>query len=324
MHVPESKFEIDLEPTVDSLRYAEASPNHLLDLYLPEDMSHQPPLVVAIHGGRFSLGNRRWELLNVPQLLEAGYPIASVEYRLVAEARFPAAVQDCKAAVRWLRTHASEFGYDPRRLVAWGRSAGGHLAAMLGATGGAVTALDDAALADTSISAQVQAVVDWYGPSDFALMDAHFASHQAAGCHAPIVLSDSPDSPITAYLGASPAASPDLARESNPITYLTRRDPVPPFFLATGDADCKVPFQQSLVLAEALRAVDADVELRVLPGIGHGAVEFEEQLTPVVLDWLAQRGLAAHEQRLLGPPDARAASGPDAPGSHVSGAEQRS
>lgn len=294
MDVIESKFEIDLEPSVDSLRYAQASPNQLLDLYLPDDMSHRPPLVVAIHGGRFSLGNRRWELLHVPQLLRAGYAIASVEYRLVAEARFPAAVQDCKAAVRWLRAHANEFGYDPQRLVAWGRSAGGHLAAMVGATGGTATAFDDASLADTSISPQVQAVVDWYGPSDFSLMDAHFAGHQTAGCHAPIVVSDSPDSPIAAYLGAPPVAAPDLARESSPITYLSSRTALPPFFLATGDADCKVPFQQSLVLAEALEAVGADVELRVLPGIGHGAVEFEEQLTPVVLDWLAHRGLAAY------------------------------
>lgn len=290
----ESKFEIDLEPTVESLRYAEVSPNHLLDLYLPDDMSHRPPLVVGIHGGRFSLGNRRWELLHVPQLLEAGYAIASVEYRLVAEARFPAAVQDCKAAVRWLRSHANDFGYDPQRLVAWGRSAGGHLAAMVGATGGAATSFDDAALADTSISAQVQAVVDWYGPSDFSLMDSHFASHQAAGCHAPAVLSDSPDSPIAAYLGASPAAAPHLARASSPITYIRESSAVPPFFLATGDADCKVPYQQSLILAEALEAVGADVELRCLPGIGHGAVEFEEQLTPAVLDWLAHRGMAAH------------------------------
>jgi acetyl esterase/lipase len=302
MDVMESKFEIDLEPTVDSLRYAQASPNHLVDLYLPDDMSHQPPLVVGIHGGRFSLGNRRWELLHVPQLLREGYAIASVEYRLVAEARFPAAVQDCKAAVRWLRAHASEFGFDPLRLVAWGRSAGGHLAAMVGTTGGIATRFDDAGLADPTISAQVQAVVDWYGPSEFSLMDSHFASHQAAGCHAPVVLSDSPDSPIAAYLGASPAAAPHLARESSPITYLSTGTEVPPFFLATGDADCKVPFQQSLVLADALEAVGADVELRVLPGIGHGAVEFEEQLTPVVLDWLAHRGLAARQPAGPQPP----------------------
>lgn len=293
MHIPESKFEIDLEPTVDSLRYAEASPSHLLDLYLPAEMNHQPPLVVAIHGGRFSRGNRRWELAHIPRLLEVGYAIASVEYRLVAEARFPAAVEDCKAAVRWLRAHASHFGYDPERLVAWGRSAGGYLAAMLGITGAAGTAFDNAELADTSISAQVQAVIDWYGPSDFSLMDSHFAGHQAVGCHAPIVFSDSPGSPVAAYLGASPAAAPDLARESSPITHVSALDPPPPFFLATGDADCKVPFQQSLVLAEALRAANADVDLHVLPRVGHGAAEFEEQLTPVVLDWLARRGLAA-------------------------------
>jgi acetyl esterase/lipase len=288
----ESKFEISLEPTAEGRRYAAASANQLVDLYLPADMSHQPPLIVAIHGGRFSLGNRRSELLHVPALLAAGWAVASVEYRLSHEAKFPAAVQDCKAAVRWLRASAAEFGYDPERVIAWGRSAGGHLAAMLGATGAMRTRFDDDSLADTSISAEVQAVVDWYGPSDFSLMDSHFAAQPPANCPEPPWQNNAADSPTSVYLGAALPTIPHVVQESNPVTHVRTADTLPPFFLAAGDADCKVPYQQTLVLAEALEAVGADVELRVLPGIGHGAIEFEEQITPLVLDWLEKRHLA--------------------------------
>lgn len=288
----ESKFEISLEPTVKDRRYATVSPNQLVDLYLPDDMSHRPPLVVAIHGGRFSLGNRRWELLHVPDLLAAGWAIASVEYRLSHGATFPAAVQDCKAAVRWLRANAEEFGYHRQRFIAWGRSAGGHLAAMVGATGAMRTRFDDDSLADTTISAEVQAVVDWYGPSDFSLMDSHYAARRPANCPEAPTRNNAADSPTSVYLGAALPTVPHLVQESNPITYVRTANSIPPFFLATGDADCKVPYQQTLVLAEALESVGADVELRVLPGIGHGAIEFEEQITPIVLDWLRARNLA--------------------------------
>lgn len=293
MEQMESKFEIDLEPTHEGLAYSTHSATQVLDLYLPADMASRPPLIVATHGGRFSLGNRRWELLHVPALLEAGWAIASVEYRLAQEAAFPAAVQDCKSAVRWLRGNADTFGYDPDRFIAWGRSAGGTLAALLGVTGPLSTRFDEDPATAASPSAAVQAVVDWYGLSDFTQASSHFREQHLATGNAPLVDFEAPDSPVSVWLGAPAPSVPDLVAEASPITYVgPLRDDLPPFFLATGDADLKVPHQQSIVLADALREAGVDVELRVLPGLGHGAIEIEEQLTPVVMSWLAARGLA--------------------------------
>jgi dipeptidyl aminopeptidase/acylaminoacyl peptidase len=101
-----------------------------------------------------------------------------------------------------------------------------------------------------------------------------------------------PDSPFTAYLGAPPSRVPELVQESNPITYVEPGADLPPFFLAAGDADRKVPYQQSVILAEALDRAGVPFELHILPGLGHGAVEFEENMTPLVIQWLGNRGLA--------------------------------
>lgn len=104
-----------------------------LDLYLPENAPGPLPVVVWIHGGAWAEGTRH--RLWIPWLPQHGYALASIDYRLSAQAPFPAQLQDCKAAVRWLRAHAAEYGLDPARFAAAGDSAGGHLAAMLGTTG---------------------------------------------------------------------------------------------------------------------------------------------------------------------------------------------
>jgi acetyl esterase/lipase len=149
-----------------TLAYGADSPNQVVDLYVPGDTGPWP-LIVAIHGGAFMKGNRTWELPHLPALLGRGYAVASVEYRLSSEALFPAGVRDVKQATAYLRAHAGELNLDPSFFAAWGRSAGGHLAAMLGVTSGRATEFDREH-GDSS----VQAVVDWYGPSDFLAMDA--------------------------------------------------------------------------------------------------------------------------------------------------------
>jgi len=158
--------ETDLRPAA-TLAYGTDSPNQVVDLYVP-DGSGPWPLVIGIHGGAFRAGTRNWELSNVPALLEQGYAVAAVEYRLSGEALFPAAVQDVKQATAYLRAHAGELGLDYSFFAAWGRSAGGHLSAMLGVTSGQRTEFDCPDGGDSS----VQAVIDWYGPSDFLQMDA--------------------------------------------------------------------------------------------------------------------------------------------------------
>ena len=140
-------------------------PSQTLDLYAPKK-AKQVPLIVWIHGGAFLFGSKEgFPVEPVPlHFLLEGYAIASINYRLSPEALFPAQLEDCKAAIRWLRAHADEFGIDPNRIGAWGASAGGNLAALLGTTG---EVREFEVGENLDYSSRVQAVCDFYGPTDF-------------------------------------------------------------------------------------------------------------------------------------------------------------
>ena len=249
------------------LPYARLSAAQKLDLYLPVRTGTAVPLVIDIHGGGFAEGDKADEAGTVEALNRSGYAVASINYRLSGEARFPAGVQDAKAAVRWLRANAARYGLDPGRFAAFGTSAGGHLAAMLGVTGGRRTVLDDPALGNPSVSAAVQAVVDWYGPSNFATMDAQAAD--PGGCLGPPDRHDPPDSPESRWLGKPVQSDPELTALASPARQLAHAGDVPPFYLATGDRDCAVPHAQSSELAGALEAAGVPVTLVVVPDAGH-------------------------------------------------------
>jgi acetyl esterase/lipase len=273
-----------------TLAYGTDSPNQVVDLYAPGgggDDDGPWPLIVAIHGGAFMRGNRGGELPHVPELLERGYAVASIEYRLSGEALFPAAVQDVKQATAYLRAHAAELNVDPSFFAAWGRSAGGHLAAMLGVTSGQPTEFDGQG-GDSS----VQAVVDWYGPSDFLQMDAQFLAQPPTGDVPPVQNHDEARSPESLWIGGPIQELPADAARANPITYVTRAaGPLPPFFLAAGTSDHLVPHQQTLILADALRAHGTPVALRILQDARHGDRRFEAELTRPAIEWLeALRG----------------------------------
>jgi acetyl esterase/lipase len=269
-----------------TLAYGTDSPNQVLDLYAPHGDGPWP-LIVAIHGGAFMRGNRGGELPHVPELLERGYAVASIEYRLSGEALFPAAVQDVKQATAHLRAHAAELNVDPSFFAAWGRSAGGHLAAMLGVTSGQPTEFDGQG-GDSS----VQAVVDWYGPSDFLQMDAQFLALPPTGDVPPVQNHDEARSPESLWIGGPIQELPADAARANPITYVTRAvGPLPPFFLAAGTSDHLVPHQQTLILADALRAHGTPVALHILRDARHGDRRFEAELTQPAIEWLeALRG----------------------------------
>jgi acetyl esterase/lipase len=207
--------------------------------------------------------------------------VASVEYRLSGEALFPAAVGDVKAAVAYLRAHAAGWKLDPSFFAAWGRSAGGYLAAMLGVTSGQRTAFDR----DEGSDSRVHAVVDWYGPSDFLVMDRQ-AAEVPPGGDRPVLVHDDPASPESMFLGAPIQEVPELAARANPLTYIPSSPGLPPFFLAAGQRDPLVPHQQTLILAAALAAHGGEVVLRMLPEAGHADRVFEETLTEPVIDWL--------------------------------------
>ncbi|WP_261570029.1 alpha/beta hydrolase [Frankia gtarii] len=274
--------------------YAPVSPAQRLDLYRPTpppaaDAAARDgaglPVVITIHGGAFALGDKRDDLPVIHALVHAGYAVASLNYRLSAEARFPAAVQDVKAAVRWVRAHAADHGLDPDRIVASGASAGAYLAVMLGTTPG-VAMYDDPALGNPGVSSAVQAVVDFYGPINFASMDDQVRANER--CAVSDASHGRPDSPESRFLGRTVAAVPQLVRVASPLNYLGRA-PLPPFHIEHGDADCTVPHRQSLELADALRAAGAPaVDVTIVPGAGHGGAFPTAERMPAVLAFLAR------------------------------------
>lgn len=243
-----------------------------LDLYLPKGGKNLP-LIILIHGGAFMAGSKEGE--NPSRWLKKGYAVASLNYRLSQHAVFPAAVQDCKAAVRWLRAHAAENRIDANRFGVFGASAGGYLATMLGVTGH-VTGFD---VGDNpGVSSRVQAVADWFGPTDFLQMDAHRLPEG--------MVHDAADSPESRFIGGPIQQNRDKVRKANPITYVTKD--APPFLIAHGDRDPLVPHHQSEILLAALRKAGVPASLYTVRGGGHG---FRDREAARLLDEFFDRHL---------------------------------
>jgi acetyl esterase/lipase len=227
-----------------------------LDLYLPATGTNLP-LIVWVHGGGWLEGDKE----KPPGLgfLRHGFALASINYRLSQDAVFPAQLIDCKAAVRWLRAHASENGIDPNRIGVWGASAGGHLVALLGTTGD-VKEFDTGE--NLGVSSRVQAVCDWFGPTDFTQITSHPSDLKY----------DTPDSPEARLIGGPIAQNIEKAQRANPIRYITKDDP--PFLIMHGEKDPVVPFEESQWLADALQKAGVHVTFHIVPGAGHGGPEF--------------------------------------------------
>jgi acetyl esterase/lipase len=213
-----------------------------LDLRVPPGTGPFP-LVVWIHGGAWWAGSR----LRLPEtvaavgfhdrLLRRGYAVADVDYRLSREAVYPAQLHDVKAAIRWLRAYADELQLDQTRFATWGESAGGHLAALAGLTGGA----DD----------DVAAVVDWYGVAGLDNVRAPLPD----------------DNPGVWLLGGQPSDLPALAAEASPLSHV--HPAAPPFLCMHGTADRVVPYRHSQVLAAALREQGVRCDLHPVAGADH-------------------------------------------------------
>lgn len=274
------------ENTWFDLPYAERSPAQKLDLYRPAG-GGLCPVIVSIHGGAFRHGDKR-DFQVQPMLLglQRGYAVASINYRMSGEACFPALVQDVKAAIRWVRGNAARFGLDAARLAVWGGSAGGYLALMAGVSAD-VPELEDLSLGHAEQSCGVQAVVDWFGPTDFLKMDEQLA--KTGFLPAGQVGHSGADSPESLILGRQITEIPELVRAANPETYLSVG--APPFFIQHGSHDVIVPHQQSVNFAAQARGWlgQAAVTLELLPGAQHGDPAF---VTPEnvgkVLDFLDQ------------------------------------
>lgn len=268
--------------------YANTSESQKMDIYLPEniDESEPVPVVVYVHGGGFMMGDKTTGVISsVLEGLEKGYAVVSVNYRMSGEAAFPAAIQDVKAAIRYLRANASEYNLDTENFAIWGESAGGNIASMIGTTGDDKT-YDDASLGNADQSSAVQAVVDWFGPLQFTEMDNQFA---ALGLTPKMGQTNSATSPESKYIGAdiSQEENKSLAEKANPMNYITKNDPA--FLIQHGTADTNVPITQSENFAKALEKVlgTNKVTFETMEGAGHGdmgdvkAFETEENISHV-------------------------------------------
>jgi acetyl esterase/lipase len=234
-----------------------------LDVYRQVVPAGPRPLVIYVHGGGWQSGHTRHSgaFANWPDVLASlarkGYVVASVEYRLSSEAKFPAAIHDVKHAIQWLRSKASEFSIDPNEIVIWGGSAGGQLAALAAVSCGVDSlaperpeAANKAAAALAAQSDCVQGLVAWYGVFDFS--------------------GDSAGSAVDKYLGCAPAQCASKAALASPITHLDAKDP--PVLLIHGELDKVVPVAQSQAFDSALRAKGIASELVIIPAVDHSFI----------------------------------------------------
>jgi len=243
---------------------------HTLDLFLPSSDHVPARVIVFVHGGGWAEGDKAdGQEKGALDGVRRGYGVASINYRLSGEAPFPAAILDALAAIRFLRANAKRYGLDKDRFAAWGDSAGGHIVTLLGTAANAPI-FAGASLDNAGQSATVKVVVDWFGPNDFSTMDAEF---KASGMGKPN--KSEAGSFESQFLGKPVTSAPELVRAANPITYISAGSPA--ILIQHGDKDDLVPIEQSIALANALKAKlpAGQVELDILKGAGHGGEAFE-------------------------------------------------
>lgn len=216
-----------------------------LDLYLP-DAAAPAPVILQLHGGGWRVGSRSAfsplasQAQSFDRIVAAGFAVVAADYRLSGEAVFPAQVTDVEKAFEWIAEHAAEHGIDPSRIVIWGGSAGGTLAALVG----------------LQSRPGIRGVIDWYGPSDLAGMSEHSKGRDEPGA-----------SREDLWIGGYVPEHPDTAGAASPVTHVHAG--APSFLIAHGLDDTDVPPSQSEALAAALAAVGVDVQLHLEPGAGH-------------------------------------------------------
>jgi acetyl esterase/lipase len=243
----------------------DGDPAQTLDLYFPEKAAEKPqPLLIWIHGGGWVAGSKS----GVPYLnqLGRGYVVASVEYRFSQKALFPAQIQDCQAAIRWLRANAKKYNIDPDRVGVGGASAGGHLAALVGTSGGkkAFPSIGD----NKDQSDRVQAVCDIFGPADFWTVIKQADEDKDVKN----IFKWNNGDPYSKLIGARLGEDKEKCDAVSPVHYVSKDSP--PFLILHGDRDTLVPYAQSVELADLLKKAGVAVTLQRLPGSGHGGPAF--------------------------------------------------
>jgi acetyl esterase/lipase len=253
--------------------YANLSLSQKLDVYLPDEGKEPFPVILSIHGGAF-MGCDKSDMQVLPMLegLKRGYAVVALNYRLSWEATFPALVQDVKAAVRWVRGNANWYYFDPKRIAAWGGSAGGYLSTMLGTSAG-ISELEDLSMGNPEQPCNVQVVVDWFGPTNFLKMDEQLTASGLTPMEG--TEHSGLKSPESLLLGGKITEIPEKVKAANPETYIRKN--APPFLIQHGVVDPVVPVQQSMGLAKKIKRVCGDdrVVLELFEGFEHGDRRFE-------------------------------------------------
>lgn len=250
------------------LRYGDEHPRQVFDIYYPEEGTGPWPVLLHMHGGGFALGDKRdFHIKELLECINHGYVFASCNYRRSGDAPFPAAVLDCRRFLKYLKENASELNILPDKICAYGGSAGGNLSALFAMNipqfEGETEAMD----------ASVACAIDWFGPTDFALMDDQarengisFADH------------DLPQSPESQYAGGPlKELDPSWLAKMNPITYIN--DSMAPILIQHGKMDVLVPFQQSEILADAIERKLGKGRAVFLPldNAGHDDPQFKSE-----------------------------------------------
>lgn len=235
---------------------------HIIEPKQQEDEGHIFPLILYIQGSGWFQQDTGVELAQLARFARRGFVIAVVEYRPSTIAPFPAQVKDTKTALRFMKMHAETYHADPEKILLWGDSSGGHTAVMVGVSLNN-EALDDESPTDEPIS--VQAVIDYYGPSDISKM-----------CEEPSTMDHiAPDSPEGMLIGGvNVLENTEKVTPTVPMTYLSENSAIPPILIFHGSKDRLVPFGQSVMLFDALKNANKVAECYQLKGADHGGSAF--------------------------------------------------
>ena len=243
---------------ITNVKYAEVEGRTLaLDLYLPS--AKNSPLIVWIHGGAWRAGSK--DFMPLTSLVESGYAIASLDYRLTTSAKFPALIHDCKGAIRWLRAHAPEYRYNSKLIGIAGNSAGGHMVALIGTSNGNKE-LEGNVGGNKTQSSYVQAIVSYYGASNLTTILGQSTPH---GLNVRVPA-------LKLLLGDTPDKTEALAKLASPVFHVDKNDP--PLLLLHGDQDPQMPINQAHELHAGFKAQKLDVHFEVIHGAAHGGKAF--------------------------------------------------